>query len=135
MLAAMADLTHIRVHVFDMRGMLGARVRELRVLKHWDQRRLASEAVVSPSYVSKLERGEVANPKVLDIESIAIALGTTAADLLRQPVGTRTDRYSTVCGELVQQLESESPEIAEAILQAWRQSVEIARIRHATQNN
>jgi transcriptional regulator with XRE-family HTH domain len=119
----------------DTRAMLdirevGRRIRERREQLRLDQQALADRALMSRPYISRLERGIVPAPKVTELAQVAAALDMTIVELLRHPPGTHTERYSTVCSELVQQLAEEPPEIADAVLQAFRQTMEIARVRH-----
>jgi transcriptional regulator with XRE-family HTH domain len=118
----------------DMRD-LGRRLKSRREELHMDQDDVANDARVSRAYVSRLERGLVPAPKITELGQVAEALKTSLVELLRQPPGTRTDRYSLVCTELVEQLADQPPEIADAILEAWRISMNIARLRHQGVNN
>jgi transcriptional regulator with XRE-family HTH domain len=114
---------------------LGQRIAERRASLRLDQTELAERAYVSRAYVNRLERGVVPSPKLGDLEQVARALDTTLVDLLRQPPGTRSERYSLECGELIDQLAGEPPEIVDAVLAAWRTSVQIARARHQGARN
>ena len=59
----------------------GGRLREVRTARGMTQHDLAEKAEVSPAYVGRLERG-VAAPGIDLVERLAVALGTTAGDLL-----------------------------------------------------
>jgi transcriptional regulator with XRE-family HTH domain len=59
----------------------GNRLRELRVARGMTQVELARKAHVAPTYMWKLEGG-VAAPGIDLVERLAVALGTTANDLL-----------------------------------------------------
>lgn len=100
-----------------------------------DQQALAERARVSRAYISRLERGVVPAPKITELSAVAEALGMSLIDLIRQPPGTRTERYSLECAELMAQLEDEPPELADAVLAAWRQTMQIVHFRHQAQNN
>jgi transcriptional regulator with XRE-family HTH domain len=114
---------------------LGRRLLARREALHLDQEAVAKRACVSRAYISRLERGVVPAPKVTELEQVATALGLTLVELIRQPPGTRTERYSAVCSDLVAQLEGKPPAVADAILQAWKITAEIADIRDQGQNN
>jgi transcriptional regulator with XRE-family HTH domain len=112
----------------DMRA-LGRRLKLRREELRMGQDDVARGAFVSRAYISRLERGLVPAPKVTELGQVAEALQTSLVELLRQPPGTRTERYSLECGELMDQLAGEPPEIVDAVLAAWRTSVQIARAR------
>lgn len=114
---------------------IGRRIAERRDHMRLDQEQLAERARVSRPYISRLERGIVPNPKLLDLEQVANALDMTIVELVRQPPGTRTDRYSIECDQLTAQLADEPESVADAILTAWRQSVEIARVNRLARSN
>lgn len=59
---------------------LGRRVKTLRKRAELSQPELAERAHLSPSYISRLERGQV-NPKTLDLEKVAGALGVSQIEL------------------------------------------------------
>lgn len=59
----------------------GARLRELRNSRGMTQTELAAQAHVTASYVWRLESGGAA-PGIDLVDRLAVALGTTAADLL-----------------------------------------------------
>lgn len=61
---------------------LGARVKELRLSRGWDQAELAERARVSRGYVSRLENGANPNPKVYDLEQVAQGLEISLHHLL-----------------------------------------------------
>lgn len=114
---------------------LGRRLLARREALHLDQQAVAERACVSRAYISRLERGVVPSPKVTELEQVATALGLSLVDLVRQPPGTRTERYSAECDKLVAQLEGQPPAIADALLQAWQITADIARLREQGQNN
>jgi transcriptional regulator with XRE-family HTH domain len=59
---------------------IGQIIRSLREEKGWSQERLALEADMATSNLSRIERGERRLPTTR-LENIAAALGTTAADI------------------------------------------------------
>lgn len=63
---------------------LGRRVRELREARGLSLRALATEAGVSESFVSQIERG-VANPSVASLRRLAEALGASVGALFQGP--------------------------------------------------
>jgi transcriptional regulator with XRE-family HTH domain len=59
---------------------LGARIRALRLARGETLRKLASQAGVTESFLSQVERG-VASPSIASVQRIARALGTSIAEL------------------------------------------------------
>jgi transcriptional regulator with XRE-family HTH domain len=55
--------------------LLGEQVKARRVELDLQQEQLAELAHLSGAYISRLERGMVANPKIGDLERLASALG------------------------------------------------------------
>jgi transcriptional regulator with XRE-family HTH domain len=66
----------------DIRKRLGANLRRLRKQKGLSQEAFAFEADIHRTYISDIERG-ARNPSIMFVEKLALALGTTASDLLR----------------------------------------------------
>ena len=60
----------------------GARVRELRLARHWSQEAFAHECELDRTYIGGIERGE-RNVALRNIQRIAQALGMSMAELLR----------------------------------------------------
>lgn len=114
---------------------IGRRVKARREDLHLDQQEVADRAQMSRPYISRLERGIVPAPKITELHQVASALEMTLIELLRNPPGTRTERYSAECFEMAAQLASEPPELADAVLKAWRDTFEIARIRQLPPDN
>jgi transcriptional regulator with XRE-family HTH domain len=63
-------------------GPLGERLAELRTRKGLSLSAVADAAGIAKSYLAKLERGEVPNPGLKTLDSIAKALDVTLAHLL-----------------------------------------------------
>jgi transcriptional regulator with XRE-family HTH domain len=61
--------------------LIGQRVQTLRESAGLAQDELADKAGLSRPYISRIERGVVPSPKVLDLDAVARALGTTVAEL------------------------------------------------------
>jgi DNA-binding transcriptional MerR regulator len=66
--------------------MLGPRLRALRRANKASLRALASSTVLSPSYISAVERS-ASTPSVASLQRLASALGTNLVDLLGEPGG------------------------------------------------
>ena len=66
------------------RELVAWNMRRLRVAKGFSQERLADEAEVDRTYISRLER-KMENPSIGVVEKIAEALGVHIAELLVQP--------------------------------------------------
>ena len=60
---------------------LGRRIRELRQEKGWSQTAFASMCRIDPSYVSRIERGEM-NPRCSVLQAIANKLEVSVFSLL-----------------------------------------------------
>lgn len=118
----------------DIRA-IAQRVSDRRKELRLEQTEVAERAGLSRAYVSRLEAGTVPNPKVFDLQRVAKVLDVTLVELIRQPPGTRTERYSAECTELMAQLEGVEPALADAVLDAWRQTMRIVRFREVAQNN
>ncbi|WP_370675561.1 helix-turn-helix domain-containing protein [Pleomorphomonas sp. PLEO] len=67
------------------RELVAWNMRRLRVAKDISQERLANEAGVDRTYVSRLER-MLENPSIGILEKIANALAAHVSELLREPV-------------------------------------------------
>ncbi len=67
------------------RELISWNMRRLRGEKGISQERLANEAGVDRTYVSRLER-ELENPSIGILEKITDALGAHVSELLREPV-------------------------------------------------
>ena len=62
---------------------LGKKLRQVRELKGWSLKRTADEAKISPAYIQKLERGEVAAPSPPKLRALSSALGIAYSDLMQ----------------------------------------------------
>lgn len=63
-------------------GHFGAKLRELRKKRGLSQIKLATAAGISPSYLSRIERGERGLPHPATLASLAKSLSVNVADLL-----------------------------------------------------
>jgi transcriptional regulator with XRE-family HTH domain len=68
------------------RGVLGERIRAVRMARGISQEALARGADVSLNLVNKLERGVITDPHYSTLSGIASALGVSVEDLVREPV-------------------------------------------------
>jgi XRE family aerobic/anaerobic benzoate catabolism transcriptional regulator len=78
---------------------LGERVRDHRTSDAMTLRELSERASVSQRFLVSLEAGK-ANVSVLRLDAIARALGTSAAALLREPLGA-TPEHAPLQGRIV----------------------------------
>lgn len=123
-----ATICHMNAeHRLDM-GVIGKRILDRREEKRLDQSELAERAGFSRAYISRLERGIVPNPKVLDLTQVAQALDLSMADLVR-PDTPPSERHISECTDLMGQLDSEPPEVVETVLRWWRESIQFAKSR------
>jgi len=67
--------------VTDLRGRVGARLKQLRRARRLTQEQLAERAGLSYKFVGQVERGE-GNPTLTTLEALSAALGVGADDLL-----------------------------------------------------
>ena len=63
---------------------IGQAIRSLREEKGWSQERLALEASMTTSHVSRIERGERRLP-TSRLDTLAVALGTSSAAAIPRP--------------------------------------------------
>lgn len=63
---------------------LAKNVKRLRDLRGWSQEELGEQAGFHRTYISQVERA-VKNPTIIAVESLAIALGVSAGELLAEP--------------------------------------------------
>jgi transcriptional regulator with XRE-family HTH domain len=66
----------------DMRRLIGANVKALRIAKGLTQEEFADKSGFSQQYISGLENGR-RNPTVVTVYELAQALGVTPLDLLK----------------------------------------------------
>lgn len=83
---------------------VGRRIQEVRELRQMSVGELAAKAGLAKSYIAKLERGEVENPGVRTLASIAAALGVTLGALLRAQQSEDTEQQAESDVQLAKQL-------------------------------
>jgi transcriptional regulator with XRE-family HTH domain len=132
-----ATLDGVRRHLnarttLDIRT-LAARIEARRAELHLEQTEVAEKAGLSRAYISRLEGALVANPKLFDLDRVAVALETTLAVLLAPEPSVTMVRLSHDWDDLQRQVAAlDVPdEIREQILRSWRESI---GIMHATAN-
>lgn len=67
--------------VADLRGQVGARVKQLRQARRLTQEQVAEHSGLSQKFVGEVERG-LGNPTLTTLASLAEALGVTLVDLI-----------------------------------------------------
>lgn len=67
----------------DMRRLVGRNVKAARLEAKLSQEQLAERSGFTQQYLSGLERGQ-RNPTIVSLYEIALALGTTPIELLRE---------------------------------------------------
>lgn len=65
----------------DLRGQLGARLRQLRLARRFTQEQLAERAGLSYKFIGEVERGR-GNPTLTTLSALSDALGVGLIDLL-----------------------------------------------------
>lgn len=90
---------------------IGQVIRALREEKGWTQEKLALDANIATSYISRIERGERRLPTVR-LEQIAAAFGKTAADLYALAEGrAQPDAVLTTEGDATADLTPEAVQL------------------------
>lgn len=104
--------------------LIGERLLQLRELRGLSVSAVASQANVAKSYVAKLERGEVDNPGLATLDSIATALKTTLSQLFAPATGShKRSRWSAVVDPLeVERLRATMPESLQRFLRELEDS-------------
>ena len=92
--------------VTDLRGRVGARVKQLRQSRRFTQEQLAERANLSYKFVGELERGR-ANPTLTTLASLSDALGVSLVDILGIDVAKPklSPRQATQVREALESLE------------------------------
>lgn len=105
------------------------------------QQALANRAELSRSYISRLEHGLVANPKINDLEAVAQALSWSLAEMLTvEPDPEEAPQivelqFSNDWEALQRETENLPPEMREIVLRAFKQSLEIANASDLARRN
>lgn len=110
-------ITNVKEAIQDGDGQskttLGIRIRQARVVKRWNQQRLAGEAGVSQNYISDIENGK-SNPAISTVTAIAKVLGVSL-DYLVPDMGIdeatpqRSGRFETKEANVAARLIDELP--------------------------
>jgi transcriptional regulator with XRE-family HTH domain len=99
---------------------LGKRLEQLRELRGESLHSTALKAGIAKSYLAKLERGQVENPGLRTLASVAGALSTTVADLLAPVQGTAaTAEGSGTSLAEYEQLVQNLPRELRSFIEAW----------------
>lgn len=117
---------------------LAERVRTVREQRGLDQDAVAERAHLSSAYVSRLERGVVPNPKLLDLEKVARALEIPISLLVspaKSPEDDRTMSFSADFEILQHQMAALPPELASSLLEMFRSSLEMAQMARKLREN
>ena len=99
----MAKRKKIRIKHAEIVRLFAARLRELRLSRGMTQHQLARQAMVSETYIGRLE-GEEAAPGIDTAQKIANALGYTIHDLL--PTSEPPDDLTVLREQVKRQVES-----------------------------
>jgi transcriptional regulator with XRE-family HTH domain len=93
--------------VTDLRGQVGARVKQLRQARRLTQEQLAERAGLSYKFVGEVERGR-GNPTLTTLASLSEALGVQLVDLLGLDVDRPrlSPRQATQVRDALQSLET-----------------------------
>jgi transcriptional regulator with XRE-family HTH domain len=100
---------------------IGSRLRSARKAKSLSQERLARQADVSLNMVSRLERGEIADPHISGLRKIAGAFGVSVGELLELPnEAVLYRRLAVLMLDYHAAPPGESP-VADALRPIWRE--------------
>ena len=92
--------------------MIGERIKEIRLRKHYSITRLAEEAQISKSYLSQIEKGANTNPSLQMLYKIAASLGTTVDYLIdektngvksKEPAPYITEEWISLLNQAIRQ--------------------------------
>lgn len=99
-------------------ALVGERLRQLRELRGASLTTVAGEAGIAKSYLAKLERGEVENPGVATLASVAAILAITLQELFAPATGShKRTRWSAVVDPLeVERIMASLPKSLEVFL-------------------
>lgn len=106
-----------------------------RAEKRLEQTEVAERAGLSRAYISRLEKGLVPNPKLLDLAQVAAVLDVPLGALLTPSASGARDLKIEEGADLLVRLREEDPDVAESILSWWRQSFEIVRLNRLGRTN
>jgi len=118
----------------------GRRVRALRAEQGWGLRKFAKAVGVSPTYLSKIERGEFPPPAEDKVVAIADALGQDRDELLAMAGRIASDLAAVIreqpreLAELLRILRDLSPDAVRRLTETARRSAGGARGDHARQD-
>jgi len=82
------------IHSKERFYVIGERIKEIRLRKHYSITRLAEEAQISKSYLSQIEKGANTNPSLQMLYKIAASLGTTIDYLIDEKTDGVTNKES-----------------------------------------
>jgi transcriptional regulator with XRE-family HTH domain len=129
-----ATLCHMDTRTrLDVRT-IGKRVADRRIELHLEQEDLADRAGLSRAYISRLENGIVKNPKVFDLEQVALALGLPLTALVGPEDGGQEIRIAE-CADILAELDGEPPEVINGVMTMLRTSVAIRKARRLARDN
>lgn len=114
---------------------LGRRIVKRRSELQMEQGTLAILSTLSRAYISRLENGLVANPKLFDLEQVARVLDLPLVELVSPEETLIETRFSSDWEQLQRQVADLPPEQAERVLRGFWQSVEIARAADLARRN
>lgn len=102
--------------------LMGKRITEARERRRWSKAELARKAGVTPSYVTRVERGEYTRPSVDLVAAIATALGVRVTDLTEP-----APAYTGIEAELAALFQPDEAPLVAEILRVWARHDEKTR--------
>lgn len=109
----------------SLKEVVRARIRSLRVERRLTQEELCERADISVDAVNRIENGTRV-PTIDTLEKIAIALGTSAAELLAKP-STKPVKVPAALRRLVTMVEHEPSDIQEGLEEIVRVALKLAK--------
>lgn len=114
---------------------IGERVLKLRKARGIDQETLADRSDMSTAYVSRLERGTVPNPKVMDLDKIATGLGIPLSVLVSETDDPGALVFTADLESIRAELTEFPPNVANSLMSSLRRSVEVVREAMKSEQN
>jgi transcriptional regulator with XRE-family HTH domain len=123
-------VTRKRLNIADIGRRLAARREQLGL----DQEEVAGRAGVSRPYISRLERGIVPNPKLLDLEQVASSLDLPLTALVR-PESSPRELFVAEGVDILEAAANEPPELQASIINTIKSLMDIAQAARLARSN
>lgn len=84
-------------------GLIGKKIKEIRLEKKMSMSELAEKAGVAKSYLSSIERSIQTNPSIQFIEKISLVLGVSVNEILSENTSHKVEELDSEWLEIVQE--------------------------------